>query len=80
MTQQVMYQAIVYVLRATKTISRRLEPARATQIQQQINTLELASRRAFEACDHETLRILCEDVSRLGTEVKRQLRLEEEPP
>jgi DNA-directed RNA polymerase subunit F len=74
MTQQVMYQAIVCVLRATKAISKRLGPARATLIQKRITTLELASRRAFEACDGEKLRALCDDVSQLGDEVKERLR------
>jgi hypothetical protein len=71
MTQQIIYQAIVCVLRATKTVSKGLEPTRATGIQKRINTLELASRRAFEACDRERLRALCNDVSQLGDEVKR---------
>lgn len=74
MTQQVMYQAIVCVLRATETVSKRLEPARATLIHQRINTLELASRRAFEARDAEKLRSLCDDVNQLGDEVKQRLR------
>lgn len=76
MTQQVVYQAIVCILRATKTISKRLDPARATLIQKKIKTLELASRRAFEAHDCVKLRSLCDDVIHLGDEVKRQLRPE----
>jgi hypothetical protein len=71
--QQVIYQAIVCVLRATRTMAKRLEPARATYLQKRIKTLELASRHAFEARDYEKLRALCDDVSQLGDEVK-QLR------
>jgi hypothetical protein len=73
MSQQLMYQAIVGVLRATKTVTKRLEPARATPIQERIHTLELASRRAFEARDYERLRTLCAEVSQLGDEVRRLL-------
>jgi hypothetical protein len=74
MTQQVIYQAIVGLLRATKTVSKRLEPATATIIQERVSTLELASRHAFEACDLGALRTLCADVSQLGDEVQRRLR------
>ncbi len=69
-SQQLFYQAIVCVLRATKMMSERLEPAKSDAIQARIDTLELASRRAFEAHDGERLRVLCADVSQLGDEVK----------
>jgi hypothetical protein len=75
MSPQLVYQAIVCVLRATKAVSKRLEPARAASIQKRINTLELASGRAFERGDWKHLRALCDEVNQLGDEVKQYLRV-----
>jgi hypothetical protein len=51
MTQQIIYQATVCVLCATKTISKGLEPAGAAFGQKRVQSLEIASRRASELGD-----------------------------
>ena len=70
MTQQMIYQAIVCILRATQIMSEQLGPAREAVFRARIEALETASRCALKARDSTKLRALCDEVSQLGDEVK----------
>ena len=73
MTQPMIYQAIVCVLRATQTMSEQLGPAREAAFRERIKALAAASHRALKAGDEKKLQALCDEVSQLGDEIKTLL-------
>ncbi len=74
MTQQLIYQAVTCMLRATLTMSSQLEESRAKQIRKQVSNLQKASTKAFERRDAQQLRSLCHEVMRLGDAMKTWLK------
>lgn len=73
MTQQLMYQAMSCLLHATLDISRQLDEVHAKQTRRKVKALQLAMTEALAEHNARRLSGLCDEIIRLGDEVKTWL-------
>jgi hypothetical protein len=73
MTQQLMYDMLTCMLRATLAISGQLDEPVAKQICKSVGGLQKAATKALVRSDIQQLRTLCDEVMHLGDKVKMLL-------
>lgn len=73
MTQISIYQTMTYMLNAILSMGAYLEASRAEALSKQVRRLQKALNKALETSDSKQLRHLCDEVIRLGDQVKALL-------